>query len=99
MSTHSTLTWLAIREHHRGEPSDYAEVDVATDTLRDQCVRLTLANGEPHGPQGEADAHMNPDQAELIGMALIEAARIVRERRHDDPAWSAVTVEQTGWRP
>jgi hypothetical protein len=100
MSTHSTLTWLATREHKGGQPSGEASVDVATDTMIDQCVRLSVTEGGSlSSATMEAEAHLTPEQAEIVGRALIEGARIVRGQPGHDPRWAGETTELEGWRP
>lgn len=95
MSTYTTLTFLKVR----WAASD-TDIDVSGDTLVDLCVRLTVQERYAGKYGEEAEAHLNADQAEIVGKALLEAARTLRAAPgYPDPARAVETIELMGWIP
>lgn len=70
MSTHGTHAWLVV-EDVDGKTS----LDLATDTMVDLCVRLSL-----EGQGSECEIHLTPGQAERVAVHLQECAAKVREQ-------------------
>lgn len=95
MSTHSTQLWLAT-QLGPGPGGGVAEIDVASDVSVDQCARIAITgsrgNSLSHGPRDEAEIHLNPEQTELVGRALLAIAADLRARGVDSEA-AGRTVE------
>lgn len=92
MSTHSTHLWLQT-QLGPGPGGGIADIDIASDVSVDQCARIGISDGlSLAGPRAEAEIHLNPDQAELVGRALLAIAADLRAR-NADPEWAGRTID------
>lgn len=94
MSTHSSHLSLTT-QYGPGPGPGVGYIGVASDIGVDQCARITISDGpsvEDDESYGKAEIHLNPEQAEQVGRALLAIAAELRARGSDQH-WAGRTVD------
>ncbi|WP_084963351.1 hypothetical protein [Thermoactinospora rubra] len=92
MSTHGTYLWLEVVQGVPGDEDLPGWIDIASDIGVDQCVRITVGEGDPKTTHGH-EIHLNPDQAEDVANAILKLVAVQR-RLGNDGDWAARTVRR-----